>query len=1003
MFFVKSITEKIHLIRIVGILSFIAFSVLSISLVLFVFSSLLFYLRDEFFIPPFWISLSLTFAFLIAVSLWGIKLFRVLVPSLGTVEDKIFGERKLIVDTIIQLEKESKDPRDYIRSFDEVEKKVDNLTIDYLKKFVILVFSLIIAITLFFTYFKIVFVDFYKFLSRDFKVSYNSFVSTDVPLKVEVSPHFKVGNVFVVVGDKVSELVRKENKFAGELAINEPKKDDEVLTFRVLIKKYGLIWDLTNVNVSFVGTFKLLSNYVRVLYNGFEISSYDYVPDLNIVKGSEVVFEFIFSHRLSSVSIKGSNLGFIKNLSNNVAKISVTPVVGSAVNFSFTDSMGRTFELGPVYISIRTNDIPNVSIKYPEKDIMITLPSFLLDGFGEIVDNDNIIFADAYASVSNTLTSYVRKVKDLNFKFDSSTFTFSLDSKKEGLLPGDNVIINVIAKDVYGAVGVGTRIVYLPTFSQLAKMLENELKNVSNQISSTKEDVFDLKDTISDTSISEISKRTKILDKIEKLRNAISNIASSGEKLEEVLDTLDKYKSLSEEVNKLKNIREKLEKIMEDKEFNEIVSKLSSKANLNYEGLNKKIDDLGRALTELEMEVKKINEFKDVIKTVSRFSDIENSIMRNLEANNNKGNSEIDKQLQEFMNSEEFKKLRENLKSSLMDKIKALKNSMNKKDSQGIQNAIKDINFELFKELMKSMAELQNKQRNELWDRYLEVLNSQVLLIKSKDSLDNLRLIYPRIDKFRMSNEISLVNEAFKVYRISVSKLINSVYLDISLSEDIFEIEKLLRGIEDNFYAFSSVVSSGSTYELVEILAGSINLTSFTLKKILDLGDKMREGINLSPSGVSMSELMEMYKQISSMLKDIMEGKGDSGILKELERLVRKAIEKAKSLEASRPGDGNAKEVREELEKILDEIVRGNYSSAYDMTQKLDFNTLEYQRGMFEKGISEKREAEKPKPFKSERIDNIVESVKLEKLKSRYLRSKYIEVINNYRKAIMGD
>jgi hypothetical protein len=1003
MFFVKSITEKIRLIRIVGILSFIAFSVLSISLVLFVFSSLLFYLENEFFIPPFWISLSLNFAFLIAVSLWGIKLFRVLVPSLGTVENKVFGERKLTVDTIIQLEKESKNPRDYIRSFDEVEKKVDSLTIDYLKKFVILAFSLIIAIIFFFTYFKIVFVDFYKFLSRDFKVSYNFFVSTDVPLKVEVSPHFKVGNVFVVVGDKVSELVRKENKFAGELAINEPKKDDEVLTFRVLIKKYGLIWDLTNVNVSFVGTFKLLSNYVRVLYNGFEISSYDYIPDLNIVKGSEVVFEFIFSHRLSSVSVKGSNFRFVKNLSNNVTKISVTPVVGSAVNFSFTDSMGRNFELGPVYISIRTNDVPNVSIKYPEKDIMITLPSFLLDGFGEIVDNDNIIFADAYASVSNTLTSYVRKVKDLNFKFDGSTFTFSLDSKKEGLLPGDNVIINVIARDVYGAVGVGTRIVYLPTFSQLAKMLENELKNFSNQISSTKEDVFDLKNTISDTSISEISKRTKILDKIEKLRNAISNIASSGEKLEEVLDTLDKYKALSEEVNKLKNIREKLEKIMEDKEFNEIVSKLSSKANLNYEGLNKKIDDLGKALTELEMEVKKINEFKDVIKTVSKFSDIENSIMRNLGANNNQGNSEIDKQLQEFMNSEEFKKLSENLKSSLMDKIKALKNSMNKKDSQGIQNAIKDINFELFKELMKSMAELQNKQRNELWDRYLEVLNSQVLLIKSKDSLDNLRLIYPRIDKFRMSNEISLVNKAFKVYRISVSKLIGSIYLDISLSEDIFEIEKLLRGIENNFYAFSSAVSSGSTYELVEILAGSINLTSFTLKKILDLSDKMREGINLSPSGVSMSELLEMYKQILSMLKDIMEGKGDSGILKELERLVRKAIEKAKSLEASRPGDGNAKEVREELEKILDEIVRGNYSSAYDMTQKLDFNTLEYQRGMFEKGISEKREAERPKPFKSERIDNIVESVKLEKLKSRYLRSKYIEVINNYRKAIIGD
>ena|GEM_PF-2918898 len=1009
----KGITEKIRLIKIFGILSFIAFLVLSISLVFFVFSSLLFYLRDEFFIPPFWISLSLTLAFLIAVSLLGIKFFRVLVPSLGTVENKIFGERKLIIDTVIQLERESKDPKNYIRDFEEIKKKVDNLTTDYLKKFVILTFSLIIATVIFFDYFKGAFFDFYKFLSRDFEVSYNTFVSTDVPLKVEVSPHFNVGNVFVVIGDKVSELVRKENKFAGELTINEPKKDDEVLTFRVLIKKYGLIWDLTNVNVDFVGTFKLLSNYVKVLYNGFEISSYDYIPDLNIVKGSEVVFEFIFSYRLSSVYVKGSNLRFVKNLSNNVTKISVTPVVGSIVNFSFTDSMGRTFELGPVYISIRTNDIPNVSIKYPEKDMMITLPSFLLDGFGEIVDNDNIIFTDAYASVSNTLIHYVRKIKNLNFKFDGSTFTFSLDSKKEGLLPGDNIIINVIAKDVYGVVGVGTRIVYLPTFSELSKMLEDKLKSVSNQVSSTKENVFDLKDTINDTSvhdtsvhdtsISETSKGTKILDKIENLRNAISNIASSGEKLEEILDTLDKYKALSEEVNKLKNIRENLQKIMGDKEFNEIASKFSSKANLNYEGLNKKIDDLGKALTELEMEVKKIDEFKDVIKTVSKFGDIENNIMRNLGANNNQGNSEIDKQLQEFMNSEEFKKLSENLKSSLMDKIKALKNSMNKKDSQGVQNAIKDINFELFKELMKSMAELQNKQRNELWDRYLEVLNSQVLLTKSKDSLDILKLIYPRIDKSKMSNEISLVNEAFKVYRMSVSKLIDSVYLDTSLSEDVFEIEKLLRGVEDNFYTFSSAVSSGSTYELVEILADSINLTSLTLKKILDLSDKMREGINLSPSGVSMSELMEMYKQISSMLKDIMEGKGDGGMLKELEKLVRKAIEKAKSLEASRPGDGDAKEVREELEKILDEIVKGNYSSAYDMAQKLDLNTLEYQRGMFEKGISEKREAERPKPFKSEKIDNIVESVKLEKIKSHYLRNKYIEVINNYRKAIMGD
>ncbi len=1002
MFFVRCISEKIRLIKIIGLLSFVLFLVLSVSLVFFVFFSILFYLGDEFFVPPFWISLFLTFVFLTVILLFGKRFFHVLVPSVGTVENRIFGERRLIVDAIMQLERESMDPKSYVRDLEEIGKKIDDLVISYLKRFVILAFSFVVVL-FFFVRFKVVFVDFYKFLLRDVEVSYNTIVSTDVPLKVEVLPRFKVGDVFVVLGDKVNELVMKGDKFFGELVIRGPKGEDGVITFKVLGRKYGLIWDFVSVDVNFVGTFKLLSNYVRVLYDGFEISGYDYIPDLNVVRGSEVIFDFVFSHKLSSVSVKGSGLRFIRRLYNNVAEILVSPVVSSTVSFLFTDDMGRSFELGPVYISVRTNDVPNVIIKYPEKDMIITLPTFLLDGFGEVVDSDNIIFTDAYALVSNTLTYYVRKITNLNFRFDSSTFTFSLGSKESGLLPGDNVVINVIARDVYGAVGIGTRVVYLPTFSQLAKMLEEKLKVVSSQVSSTKEDIFDLKDTLDDKGVSDTSRTTRILDKVERLRNAISNVVSLGEELGELLDTLDRYRALSEEINKLRGIRERLEKIMEDREFSEIVSKLDTKANISYEKVNKKIDDLGKALTELEMEVKKIDEFKDVIKTVSKFSDIENNIIRNLGIKDNQGNSEVDKQLQEFVNSEEFRKLSENLKSSLMDKIKALKNSMNKRDLQGVQDAVKNINFELFKELMKSMVELQNKQRNELWDRYLEVLDSQALLTRSKDSLDRLRLIYPRIDKFRMSNEIRLVNDAFKIYRKSVSKLISSIYLDISLSEDIFEIEKILRDVENNFYSFSSAVSSGSTYNLVEILAGSINLTSFTLRKILDLSDKMREGINLSPSGVSMSELMEMYKRISSMLKDIMEGRGDSGILRELEKLVRRAIEKAKNFEANRPGDGSARKIREELEKILDEIVRGNYSLAYDMTQKLEFNTLEYQRGMFEKGISEKREAERPKTFKLEKIDSIVESVKLEKLNSRYLRNKYIEVINNYRKAIIGD
>ncbi|MGC8870472.1 MAG: hypothetical protein ACP5PT_05225 [Brevinematia bacterium] len=324
-------------------------------------------------------------------------------------------------------------------------------------------------------------------------------------------------------------------------------------------------------------------------------------------------------------------------------------------------------------------------------------------------------------------------------------------------------------------------------------------------------------------------------------------------------------------------------------------------------------------------------------------------------------------------------------------------------NKESLESNFKDLDFEIFKEVMKQLSELSRKQREKFWDIYFKVLSSQVSLTKSKDNIEVLSYRFPKIENEMMEKDFKNISDAIKDFKLAIKELISTFSKDPEVYEVFSEIQTEVRDVEMNFNLFTDAVSSGSSYSLILSISEIANRMSNILFKMLDLLDKMNEGINVAPSGVSLNQLIEMYKEIARMLSEMVnQGDSDRNISK-LESMLKEAVQKASDLEAKNPGDGRAKQIREELEDILNKVREGKLKLALEKSKVVDFNLLEYQRGMFEKGLSEKREAERPKKYSIRRVNEFIENLKPSAMKDSYIMDKYFEIMNKYKKLIVGD
>lgn len=969
-------------------LLFLSFVVISVILNFFSFSLYIFDFNS--YIPSvLWILLS-NISLVLGSILLIIKVKRHLPITHNRIEKILFSKRRFLIDAIVESYKK-KTP---INELDEkLEKGLNLLLKNQIIFSVLLLTSVIVFMTLFISFNTKGITEMKKFLENDVDVYYNKFISSSLPLEVKVIPKFN-GDFFLYI-DKVIPLAQTNGIYLGSIHTSSTN-------IPLFVRKYGIVKKIITLTPIYLSDLTLIDQKVEIFFKNLRISSYDHIPQIDIVRGSKIVIYLKFSHEISNVFSKPFMFQWKYSNTSNSLVISLVPKSNMVFNVEVLDVFGRRLNIGNIDVVVKQNDIPVVSIKYPEKDLTL-VSKFVLEGYGEVVDNDTIVDTWMDIIVSNSLTGIVKSSKflrgegkGLSFKYNGE-FSFILDSIKANFLPGDYIDIYVYAKDIYGAIGNNKRRIYLPTFSQIAQMMEKDLQDKKEQTLKQKDNLLQLR---YDAKRGKLNP-SKLSEEIETLKNFITNLSEFSEKIGEIYNQIDRTKGLSEEFEKLKNISQKLQNILNDKEFKEIVDKLSSEKTFDPEKVSRKLEDITKSITEFEMEVNRLSEFKDILKSLSQIREIEESLKRSIDDDNqNKFQNKVD----EFIKSEEFNKMSDEFRDSFLEKLKQVEKSLKDKkynNKSDVLETFKDIDFEVFKEIMKKISQMNRKQKEKFWDIYFKVLNSQILLTKSKDNIDTLSLRYAKINKDALSNEFKVVSDIIKDFRFVMLDFLKSFsLLDPSSSEVFSEIEFSVREVENEFNFFTDAVSSGISYNISQAILKMIDKTSFVLYKLLELLDNMNEGINLSPSGVSLNEIMEMYKQISKLLSEMIE-EGETGEkLSKLEELLKEAIQKAKGLESRNPGDGKAREIREKLEDILSKVKDKKLQLAYDKVKNVEFNLLEYQKGMFEKGLSEKREAEKPKEYKTIKVQSIILNNNLETIKDSFIRKRYAEVINKYKKIL---
>lgn len=985
----------INRLKFLGKANFVLSITLSLVFAVFLFSFLLYLLDVNDFFMPTIIILVVFILFLLPILVFvNLKLFDIFVLDNRKLEKLLFSDRKFVVDSIEEICKKGDVVENYFR-LEEIQKRLF-----YVVKRFALVLLLVIFALAFFIISSYPFIykvkDFLAWLLNDVKVTSNRFVSSDIPLRLTLEPNFR-GVFFVSIDDRLTPFISSNSLFYLEIGVN---KDNKV---KVFSKKYGIYKFIKDISFDYISDFVLIDQRVEVHFGSFKISSYDYLPSIAAVKGSIVKLYFDFSSAVSNVDLKRVKGVWSYLGSSNKVVISVPIFKSIEGGFYFYDNFGRDYKIDSFSVVIKTNDIPSVIIKYPEKDLTISASKIVLEGYGEVIDEDEILSTWMEVYISNTLNGffdeYVVYNKNSGFSFEGSrSFSFSFDSSKVGVLPGDYVTINIISKDIYGAMGRSSRSIYFPTFSQLARSFKDKLNSFSSEVYSKKEELSELKYKLDNQSDIDAS---KLSQKLSDLKNFISNVSQYSKELKEIYENIDRTVSLYEEFQRLENISKKLNDIINDGEFNDILRKLSSDKSFHRDKVENKVSDVQKELTKLEMEINRLSEFKDIIKTISDIRNLEKLSKDAFEGSYNNLN-DFEQKLREFLNSEEFNKLSEGFKSSFKEKVKGLENKLKEKtvDKKSIEGVFKDLDFEVFKEVMRQLSELQRKQKEKFWDIYFKVLSSQVKLTKSRDNIEILGYRFPKIDPESMKSDFKNVNDAIKDFRIAIDELLLTFSKDPSLYDVFSEIEEEVVELGRNFNLFTDAVSSGITYSVVLSIDEMVNRMSSILVKMLDLLDKMNKGMNIAPSGVSLSELIQMYKEISKLLSEMMNGGRDDKSISKLERMLKEAIEKARGLEAKNPGDNKATSIREELEDILNKMKQGKLDLAIEKVKNVDFNLLEYQRGMFEKGISEKREAERPKKYSVNKVDNILEDLKVGDVTDPYLRNKYLEIMNKYKKLI---
>ncbi|NPV01313.1 MAG: hypothetical protein HPY53_08015 [Brevinematales bacterium] len=803
----------------------------------------------------------------------------------------------------------------------------------------------------------------------------------------------------------------------GVFTIGAELTAGESLDVTVLAEKYGIERPMTAAKL--IGTTKLLPNRMSmtVVYP-FKTEEYPELQDIEVWAGGKVIIGGNLTKEIKEIRFQ-QGVKAETGANGSDFRIAFYPSGTMQYSAQFVSSDGDFLQSPEFTVKTLPNTPPTLKLLYPVKDIVLGGTKWSVMSLVEAEDDQGIVRFEYHVTVTNS-DPYLSA--EYGMTLNGSTAVPELprylkkalkfDSGQIDLLPGDVAVIDMVAVDPFGA--KSPKVTFQIISPDLSMLMEERiadqktLKDTAQALSNT---YSEFQKDLANNNLAGANQKMKEMDKqVQKIKETAAELQEkfSGDEgaIQDIKDSMTQMKEITEKLSKQTELMKKL------MEYNQKPDAMQKDMAFDQ----KQIPEL---LKQLKAMLKNLEYYQKFSEMLNSFKLLENTydLLKETDKDNDKFQKTTEafqKQLGDMKDAQTGKM--SDLSKELLTESKQYKmgdqSTFEKSDSlmSQMKNAVK--------EMLDQAGQNQMKERMNKLQAIIEELFLDVLLIREADSIE-LTQLSPGV----WGDQPELVE---KINALDVSTGDIGKRIDEALDGLVFKSDtqaQIAAQLENHRKVMDIILASirDKRYDIVkmslDINGNYLGLVSLYLMKVNAALEKQMQNMQQGQNGqeqqmsMKMDDLVQMQGMMSQSLQSLMQqlqqnGQMTPGMKQMMEQLasLQKEIQDNLKQMMGDTGEGIVSG-GQEAGKMMDDIIKGLQSYQVDQgmvekSKQIEEKLLDSQKSLQSKGISEEREAEQAKVYQpsapKENDQFYQEKIDLSSIPNTALGDYYKKLIQKY-------
>ncbi len=751
-----------------------------------------------------------------------------------------------------------------------------------------------------------------------------------------------------------------------------------------------------------------LSVSMEVVYP-FKKEEYASLQDIEVWKGARVILKGRMNHGIKGISFSAQG-GITQSVDQDTFSVSFIPRTEGQYLLSLVSINTQQYSLPPFKVRIIPNQRPLLRLLYPLENITLTTYQWTIKSLLESEDDQGLRMLQVKVLVTNRDPSLnYPQTLSREISLDNQAYIrriFELNSQDVEMLPGDVASLQFQVRDVLGmtseTVGFFVRSPDIWEMQERTQELQASLEKTTGDI---KESLEKLESDVSHQNLSgaqqkakDIQQKTREMD--ESLSELAQTVSPQQDDIKDISDSLKRMEDITRRLKEQAAALQDMQKFMQPEGTREIAQEKKSMENMlqEFEAMldnlefYKKYADLARQFELLRQDYDRMKEETEV----KSFERQQKSFQKGLEN----------------MQKMDFKDLSE-LVQTLQKESKQL-SAGNEKSFEKTDELMRRLDSEIKKKMKDAVQDRMQARKKDLERILAELFLEQTILGET-------RKLDPGSPEHRDPAVLARMVENINALITSLRDV--QIRLETAVSGLLFKdlasfqaIRELLQRTEQTLDTAATGMRDNRIAEVQQGLGIAVNQVARLFLLVLQLDQALQDAMQdiaqspQSTSMLSLEQLMQMQGNMTSSLEQLMrqlqaQG-GMSPQMKEMmDQLARLQSEIAKNLGQAMQGEGKVMEGGKETMGLMDDIIKDlqSYKVETDTVEKsrqIEQKMLKAQKSLQSKGISDKRKAEQARSYQiqvPEALDLQNEKIDLENIKKQGLSDYYLRLIEKYR------